>query len=142
MSYNPFITKINIEVSLGELVDKITILEVKRENIKDQEKLKHVIGELSVLSFILSSTQEFDGTRMNYIEVPDVLRNDLYQVNSDLWDVQDAQRKLANAGDFGEAYMGFSKLIFVLNDRRFELKHAISDILENSDQPLEQKEYV
>ena len=139
----PSITKINIEISLGELVDRITILEVKKENIKDQEKLKHAVAELIDLSFILSSVRELDGNNeMQYVDVPDALRNELHDVNADLWDVLDAQRKVSFDKVLGPRFMDLSFRVFQLNDRRFELKRAINEILTNTDQPLEQKEYV
>lgn len=131
---------IEIEITLGELVDRITILEVKRENIKDEEKLSHVKRELEALSFTLGSILFYDGTRMVHVEVPDELRNKLHDVNADLWDVQEVQRKIAH-DETNQKFIDCSLWIFRLNDMRFELKGTISALI-NSNTPAEQKEYV
>ncbi len=134
------LSKITIEITLGELVDRITILEVKRENIKDMDKLRHVEKDLGSLSLILGSIRYYDGCRMAHVEVPDQLRHELYDINSDLWDTLDAQRKIAYDVT-GQKFIDCSMRVFELNDRRFEVKSQISAIVDST-APTEQKEYV
>ena len=84
-----------IEVSVGELIDKITILEIKQERIADDAKLSHVNAELG----ILRATVEQDS-----ISVPEELVQELKQINTELWDAEDVIRACERDEDFSEAF--------------------------------------
>ena len=96
-----------IEVSKGELIDKITILEIKDDRVKDEEKLKNIRHELDVLL-----KYEF--------ETP--LKERLKVVNNALWDFEDATRKLEDKGDFGEKFIKLARNIYNTESIYFECK--------------------
>lgn len=135
------LTKITIDITIGELVDRITILEVKRENIKDMDKIRHIEKDLVALSLVLGSIRYYDGRRMVHVEVPDVLRYQLYDINADLWDTLDAQRKAVSTPGLSGIFIDLSLKVFELNDKRFKVKSEISAIVDST-APMEQKEYV
>ena len=84
-----------IEVSVGELIDKITILQIKQDNITDQNKLKHIQIELD----ILTNTVKEEG-----IEIPQEMIRKLRKINQELWDAEDIIRDCENREDFGEDF--------------------------------------
>ena len=119
-----------IEVSVGELIDKITILEIKQERITDQTKLSHVNAELG----ILRATIEQDN-----ISVPEELVQELKNINTELWDAEDVIRACEKAGDFSEAFVECARLDAILNDKRFLAKNKINECTESL--VKEQKSY-
>lgn len=129
--------KTEIQVSIGELFDKLTILMIKKEKIQDQEKLIEVNKELDILnskvrSEILSEdfeTEEFTATY-----------NKLLEVNSELWDVEDRIREKEAQKNFRKEFISLARKVYKLNDERFSLKDRINQIF-NSD-IKEQKSYV
>lgn len=114
-TYSPLM----IEVGAGELIDKITILTIKRDRIADPMKLGNVIHELSVLEAAqhlnLSPSEEL--TR---------LRTELQAINESLWEVEDDIRSCEARGDFGEAFIALARSVYRLNDQRAALKRAIN----------------
>jgi hypothetical protein len=108
-----------VPVAIGELIDKITILEIKSERITEPAKLVNVRRELAALAEVRSAHRltgfEFDR---------EVAR--LKAVNQDLWDVEDAIRACEAAGDFGARFVELARSVYRLNDRRAELKRAIN----------------
>ena len=119
-----------IEVSVGELIDKITILEIKQERITDQIKLSHVNSELD----ILRATIEQDN-----ISVSEELVQELKNINIELWDAEDVIRACEEDGDFAEAFVECARLDAILNDKRFLAKNKINECTESL--VKEQKSY-
>ena len=112
--------KIIVEVSIGELLDKISILEIKQEKIKDTEKLKFINNEHSILKDQLNKNVKSD----------DKL-NDLYQslkkINAKLWAIEDNKRLCEKNKDFGEKFINLSRDVHFLNDERAKIKLEIND---------------
>ena len=112
--------KIIVEVSIGELLDKISILEIKQEKIKDKEKLKFINNEHSILKDQLNKNVKSD----------DKL-NDLYQslkeINAKLWAIEDNKRLCEKNKDFGEKFINLSRDVHFLNDDRAKIKLEIND---------------
>jgi len=112
--------KIIVEVSIGELLDKISILEIKQEKIKDPEKLKFINNEHSILKDQLEKN----------ITSNDKL-NDLYQslkeINAKLWVIEDDKRQCEKDKDFGEKFIKLSRDVHFLNDDRAKIKLEINN---------------
>ena len=107
--------KILVEVSVGELLDKISILEIKKEKIKDLEKLKFINDEYSVLKDQLNKNVKSD-------EKLSELFNSLKEINSKLWVIEDNKRLCEKNSDFGEKFIKLSRDVHFLNDERAKLK--------------------
>ena len=107
-----------VEVSVGELIDKITILQIKQDNITDENKLKHIQVELD----ILTNTVREEG-----IEIPQDMIDKLRQINQELWDAEDVIRDCENKEDFGEDFVKCARLDAILNDKRFLAKNDINN---------------
>lgn len=123
---------ITIEVAAGELIDKITILEIKAERITDGAKLRNVRAELDVLESARSrSIPPMAGL--------DALTADLKAVNIAIWDVEDALRASERAGDFGPEFVALARSVYRNNDRRAAIKRAINDRL--GSRLIEEKSY-
>ena len=123
---------ITVPVSVGEVVDKVTILEIKSERISDAEKRQNVAVELEALSPLVS------GGVFDSDEVVE-LTNGLRTVNGELWDIEDNIRAEEAAGRFGERFIELARAVYVTNDRRAELKKKIN--LATGSQLVEEKSY-
>jgi hypothetical protein len=119
-----------VEVSNGEIVDKITILKIKSERITDTEKLKNIHTELNELLPLLTDIG---------IGTDSDLFIELYNVNSELWVVEDDLRELERKRDFGDEFIRLARSVYYTNDRRFEVKKRIN--LETSSKFVEEKSY-
>ncbi len=110
-----------VEISAGELLDKISILEIKAERIADPAKQANVLQELAVLS---------DARRRVLPESEPLARLavSLRQVNEQLWDVEDALRAHERQGDFGQRFVELARSVYRLNDQRADLKRQINDL--------------
>lgn len=106
---------IDIPVSIGELLDKITILEIKNEMIQDQEKLKNIQKELNLLN-----------EKAKGIEVPKDLIYELKQVNRILWTVEDSIRKKEMLQEFDREFIIFARNVYKTNDKRSDIKKRIN----------------
>ena len=113
--------KILVEVSVGELLDKISILEIKKEKIKDAEKLKFIVNELNILKNQLNSNVKPE-------LIPDELFKSLKEINSKLWIIEDDKRLCEKNSDFGEKFIKLSRDIHFLNDERAKIKLEINNI--------------
>lgn len=122
---------IEIPVSWGELVDKITILEIKCERIDDPGKIRNVRRELDLLAARLGS--HADAPELG--ERVDALRT----VNRALWDIEDEIRLCEDAGDFGARFIELARTVYVTNDRRAALKREINILLQSD--IIEEKSY-
>ena len=116
-----------IEVSNGEIIDKFTILLIKKDKIKDAFKLKHIENELNVFLNILNSESDQDEVD-KLRNVPDALINDLKEINSKLWDIEDEIRLKEQDKDFGDQFIELSRSIYILNDKRFRIKNKINEV--------------
>lgn len=123
---------VTIPISVGELVDKYSILQIKRSRVVGSDKLQDVDNEISLLSshvglFIV-------------IDAIDVLYEDLVGINCQLWDVYDELRTLEKEKRFGERFIELSRTAYHLNDERYSIKNKINR-LTNSD-VQEVKQYI
>ena len=112
--------KILVEVSVGELLDKISILEIKKEKIKDPEKLKFINDEYEVLINQLNQNVKSD-------EKLNDLFNSLKDINSKLWVIEDDKRLCEKNSDFGEKFIKLSRDVHFLNDDRAKIKLEINN---------------
>ena len=112
--------KILVEVSVGELLDKISILEIKKEKIKDLEKIKFINDEYSVLKDQLNKNVKSD-------EKLSELFNSLKEINSKLWVIEDNKRLCEKNSDFGEKFIKLSRDVHFLNDDRAKLKLEVNN---------------
>ena len=119
---NNKLDKILAEISAGELIDKITILEIKNIKINDSEKLKNVEKELSSLNDILEKTiPELSKIQM--------LIEKLKSINLKLWDIENGKRLSERKNDFGEKFIELSRSVYKNNDERAKIKLEINNIL-------------
>ena len=107
--------KIIIEVSVGELLDKISILEIKKEKIKDPEKLKFISNEHSILKDQLEKNVKSDD-KLNK------LFQDLKEINAKLWIIEDQKRDCEKNKEFGEKFIKLSRDVHFFNDDRAKIK--------------------
>ena len=112
--------KILVEVSVGELFDKISILEIKKDKIKDEEKLKYIIDEYNLLK-----EQMVDKVKLN--EKLSGLFDTLKDINSKLWVIEDDKRLCEKNSNFGEKFIKLSRDIHFLNDKRASIKLEINN---------------
>jgi hypothetical protein len=108
-----------VEVSVGELLDKISILEIKKEKIKDSEKLKFINDEYEVLKDQLDKNVKSD-------EKIDKLFQSLKEINTKLWIIEDDKRLCEKNSDFGEKFIKLSRDVHFLNDDRAKIKLEIN----------------
>ena len=125
--------KILIEVSVGELLDKISILEIKKEKIQDREKLKFINDEHVILTEQLDQNVKSDDKLNNLFQ-------SLKEINARLWVIEDDKRVCERNKDFGENFIKLSRDVHFLNDDRAKIKLEIN-ILSGS-KIKEIKEYV
>jgi predicted nuclease with TOPRIM domain len=118
-----------IEVSNGEIIDKLTIVQIKLERIKDESKLVNLRKEYDILVEASASI----------ISEKDPLYRALYDVNCELWDIEDRIRDLERNRDFGEEFISTARSVYIKNDRRSELKRAIN--MKTSSGLIEEKSY-
>jgi len=117
--------KITIPISAGELVDKITILEIKSVKIKDKNKLAQGKFELNHILKKYNSLKISARTKKKL----NILKNRLLKVNASLWNTEDAIRKLELSKDFGEDFIFRARSVYITNDKRFKLKNEINMLL-------------
>lgn len=122
--------KIECEISLGELVDKISILKIKLQKINDQEKLVHVKKEEAVLMNQLNS---FNLTNIQHH------LDQMIEVNLMLWKIEDDIRDKERAKKFDQEFIELARAVYVTNDERFNRKHKINS--EYNSQIVEVKSY-
>jgi hypothetical protein len=123
---------VSIEIAPGELIDKITILEIKTENITDAQKLKNVQIELETL-------EQSRDSAISPSPDMDRLTAALKAVNQELWVIEDDIRDCERAGDFGETFVELARAVYKTNDRRAALKREINTLL--GSRLVEEKSY-
>ena len=112
--------KILVEISVGELLDKISILEIKKEKIKDPNKLKFINDEHSILRDQLNKNIKTD-------DKIEKLFQSLKEINSKLWTIEDDKRQCEKDKDFGEKFVKLSRDVHFLNDDRAKIKLEINN---------------
>ena len=111
--------KILVEVSIGELLDKISILDIKKDKIKDDTKLEHVFREYKILK------EEYDNKVKNDDKLSK-LYTSLKEINSKLWVIEDEKRLCEKNADFGDEFIKLSRDVHFLNDERAKIKLEIN----------------
>ena len=120
-----------VPISVGELMDKLTILEIKSERINNPSQLNNIVQELEALRAV--PLGDIDCTML------DKLKAELKRVNARLWDVEDAIRDCDARGDFGGSFIELARAVYRLNDERARLKKAIN--LASGSRLFEEKSY-
>jgi hypothetical protein len=118
-----------IEVSNGEIIDKLTIIQIKLERIRDEAKLKNLKKEYDELVKVAESIMNFS----------DPLYKALYDVNRKLWDIEDHIRDLERTKEFGEDFISTARSVYFNNDKRAEIKREIN--IRTSSGLIEEKSY-
>ena len=117
--------EVNVVVSLGELVDKITILEIKKKNINDKEKLENINFELNNL---LAKLKKLEIETEAFKDLKTRLKN----VNQELWIIEDDIRKLEKEKTFNQDFINLARSVYFTNDKRFELKNQINTLFNSA----------
>ena len=116
------LNKILAEISAGELIDKITILEIKKVKITDEDKLVEINKELLSLNLILKKS-------IPDLSKIDKVKNDLKDINLKLWDIENGKRECEKNNDFKEKFISLARNVYKFNDDRAKAKIAINKIL-------------
>lgn len=119
---------INIPVSTGEVIDKITILEIKLDKITDNDKLKNVSNELNYLKKLIDCNSVQD------------LYNELREINLTLWDIEDRLRIKESKSEFDDSFIELARQVYFTNDKRAAIKKQIN--LHTNSELVEEKQYV
>ena len=123
---------INIPVSWGELIDKITILEIKMNRIQNVDKLDNISKELQALSLIFNQ----DCSEPNLVGQ---LKAELRTVNENLWEIEDDIRKCEKEKNFSQRFIDLARAVYKNNDQRSVLKREINTVLKS--ELIEEKSY-
>lgn len=122
-----------IEVSIGELVDKLSILEIKLLNIKDKEKTKNVYKELETLNPHFQDLLDEYGIKMKNLYIK------ISKINKTLWDIEDAIREKEAEEEFNEEFVELARSVYIINDQRAAVKKEIN--LLTKSKLVEEKSY-
>ena len=125
---------IEIPISTGELLDKLSILEIKKDKVKDSTKLKNINHEYDLLSNLSKNLKEKDEKSFNS------LYEEILKVNKKLWDIEDKIRILESEKRFDEEFILVARSVYFINDDRFDIKKKINETF-GSD-VAEEKEYI
>ncbi len=112
--------KIQVSVSLGELVDKITILRIKSKKITESSKLEFIHKELSILEESLKDLNLEDATMKSFL-------TDLEAVNTDLWEIEDKIREKEFKKAFDNEFIELARKVYITNDKRFLIKNNCNE---------------
>jgi hypothetical protein len=120
-----------IEISIGEAFDRLTILKIKSEKIKDEAKLTNVMKEYYYLQNLMNDELEVDEDNEDFKR--------LLEINETLWEVEDLLREFEQANSFGEEFIQLARSVYVLNDKRATVKKEIN--VSYGSQFVEEKSY-
>lgn len=123
---------INIELSVGELLDKVTILQIKSERISDQAKLENINKELQVLTALWEASAYSKSDLKENIQA-------LKEVNEALWDIEDKIRDKERDQSFDQAFIELARSVYFTNDKRAEIKKVINT--KTGSELVEEKSY-
>ena len=113
--------KISVPISVGELFDKISILEIKKIKIKDKTKLQDIKFELNALKQILTKKRlHKKNNKEQYTK--------LFNINKKLWNIEDKKRSYEKSKKFDKAFIELARKVYLLNDRRAKIKNKINHI--------------
>jgi len=117
-------------ISVGELIDKITILELKLQFIRDESKRENVLKEHVQLISILDN-----------LDLPDIknLRSDLYNINQELWHIENYKRAMEDEKSFGDGFINAARQVYLKNDVRAKIKREINELVGSA--IVEEKSY-
>ena len=124
--------KVYIPVSLGELLDKISILEIKSIKISNESKLTNIKKELSGLKKVL------ENLNINFSEIKK-LYEELYKINLGLWEIEDSIRILEKNKNFEKDFIDLARSVYITNDKRFQVKNEINKLFNSN--YVEEKSY-
>ena len=124
-------TRYYVEVSPGELLDKISILRIKTERISDKDKLRNIEYELKLLTAVRE--------KITFTSQLEKLEQALKAVNEKLWDIEDSIRELEAAGNFGPEFIKLARAVYINNDQRASIKKQLNTILKS--RVVEEKSY-
>ena len=113
--------KILSEISAGELLDKISILEIKLEKVKDKTNLEEINKEYKIL-------KEVQDSNIETTEKLKALFNDIKEINLNLWDIEDRLRICEKNKDFGQNFIELARKVYVNNDKRSKIKFKINEV--------------
>ncbi len=125
--------EINVEVSCGELIDKLTILSIKNEKITNEEKLKNIQHEFKVLNEISKNLKSLNPNEF------DNFYKKLRKINLSLWDIEDEIRKFEKESNFGIEFIELARSVYITNDERFRIKNEINSFFSSG--IVEEKDY-
>ncbi len=125
---------IEIPISYGELLDKLSILEIKKEKITDEDKLENVVYEFNILKKLSNEIEK------NYKNVFEDLYKRLIEINRKLWEIEDEIRILEANKDFNEKFIQLARSVYIVNDERFEQKKLINKTF--GSEIMEEKQYI
>ena len=114
--------KILAEISAGELIDKITILEIKKEKINNKEKLVEIDKEMASLKETLKRSISDESKILSF-------KKDLKNINLKLWDIEDGKRSAEKNNQFDEKFIQLARNVYKFNDERAKIKLAINNVL-------------
>lgn len=123
-------------VSVGEIFDKLSILQIKEQKIADPIKLSNVKTEIKELN---KSIIDLDINEKSSQDVLDALKNELYETNFKLWDIEDALRKLESQKKFEREFISLARQVYITNDKRAEIKKEINRLTDSD--IVEEKHY-
>jgi hypothetical protein len=123
---------IAVPVAAGELIDKITILEIKAERIADAEKLRNIKQELNLLEHVRDRALQLSARLAE-------LTGQLKAINLELWQIEDAIRVCEQQKDFGPDFIALARSVYRCNDQRFQFKRQINELVGSS--LMEEKSY-
>ena len=123
---------IKVTLSVGELIDKISILELKQKHIKNNEQLKNIVKELNILKPLLKEN------RLESLEVNELYLK-LYKVNSQLWEIEDKIREKEKEKNFDKEFVRLARSVYFTNDKRAQIKKEINIV--SGSQLVEEKSY-
>ena len=113
--------EINIPASIGELVDKLTILNIKLENVTNREKKENLVKEKNKLQEIYDN--------LNFDDEIDQFFNQLMTINKKLWNIEDEIRILERNKQFDEKFIKLARSVYITNDERFSIKNKINNFV-------------
>lgn len=121
-----------VEIAIGELIDKLTILQIKSEHIRDPEKLKNILFEIELLN---------EARRQSVPESPELTRLEveLKAVNQQIWDIEDAVRDCERNQRFDEHFVALARSVYKTNDKRAAVKKRINELFNS--RIVEEKSY-
>jgi hypothetical protein len=124
--------KLMVEVSLGEVIDKITILQIKHTRIADEHKVANVVNELSALQAALGESGAITADIS-------LVMTELRAINEELWEIEDHIRACERQKDFGDTFVGLARSVYYTNDRRAAAKQRIN--IMSGSRLIEEKSY-